>query len=212
MHASRSGATDERQPSRAGQWDAGRDTLEFVCGGGLYAAATTGCDWSVRDRTVVDGRGARARWRFAGADLWRRFNVRSDGDTVDRARIADTGDRHMNIDFPFHFDARGRTATTGTEDHVRDLIEQLLFTNPGERVNRPEFGSGLKQLIFAPNGHELGTALQFTVQASLERYLGDLIELEKVEVTNEDSRLELEIAYRLRRSGQAQTARFVREV
>jgi uncharacterized protein len=118
----------------------------------------------------------------------------------------------MNIDFPFHFDARGRTATTGSEDHVRDLIEQLLFTNPGERVNRPEFGSGLKQLIFAPNSHELGTALQFTVQASLERYLGDLIELEKVEVTNEDSRLELEIAYRLRRSGQAQTARFVREV
>ena len=48
----------------------------------------------------------------------------------------------MNIDFPFHFDSRGRTALTDESDHIRDMIEQLIFTNPGERVNRPDFGSG----------------------------------------------------------------------
>ena len=69
----------------------------------------------------------------------------------------------MNIDFPFHFDGRGRTAATGDDDHVRDMIEQLLFTSPGERVNRPDFGSGLLQLVFAPNSPELAAALQFTV-------------------------------------------------
>ena len=64
----------------------------------------------------------------------------------------------MNIDFPFHFDDRGRTATTTLDDHVRDLIEQLLFTSPGERVNRPDFGAGLLQLVFAPNSAELAAA------------------------------------------------------
>jgi uncharacterized protein len=118
----------------------------------------------------------------------------------------------MNIDFPFHFDARGRTASTSDEDHVRDMIEQLLFTNPGERVNRPEFGSGLKQLIFAPNSPELAAALQFTVQAALQQYLGDLIDLERIDVQSQDSRLELEVVYRLRRDGRSRTDRFTRAV
>ena len=64
----------------------------------------------------------------------------------------------MNIDFPFHFDSRGRTAGTGDDDHIRDMIEQLLFTNPGERVNRPDFGSGLQSLIFGPNSPEVAAA------------------------------------------------------
>jgi phage baseplate assembly protein W len=118
----------------------------------------------------------------------------------------------VNIDFPFHFDAKGRTASTNLEDHVRDMIEQLLFTNPGERVNRPEFGSGLKQLVFAPNSLELGAALQFSVQAALERYLGDVISLENVEATVQDAELYLEVSYRLRQTNEPQTARFVRAV
>ena len=64
----------------------------------------------------------------------------------------------MNIDFPFHFDGSGRTASTDDDDHIRDMIEQLLFTSPGERVNRPDFGSGLLQLVFAPNSPELASA------------------------------------------------------
>ena len=85
----------------------------------------------------------------------------------------------MNIDFPFHFDDRGRTAPTDDDDHVRDMIEQLLFTSPGERVNRPDFGSGLLQLVFAPNSPELAAAVQFMVQAALQQYLGDLIDVQR---------------------------------
>jgi phage baseplate assembly protein W len=118
----------------------------------------------------------------------------------------------LNIDFPFHFDSRGRSATTDDDDHIRDMIEQLLFTNPGERVNRPDFGSGLQQLIFGPNSPELGAALQFTLQATLQRWLGDLIELQALEVTSEDSTLSILIKYVVRRNNQRQVAQFTRTV
>ena len=57
----------------------------------------------------------------------------------------------QTLDFPYHVDGTGRSATTGAADHVRDLIEQVLFTAPGERVMRPDFGSGLLALVFEPN-------------------------------------------------------------
>jgi phage baseplate assembly protein W len=114
----------------------------------------------------------------------------------------------MNIDFPFHFDNRGRTAATSDDDHIRDMIEQLLFTNPGERVNRPDFGSGLLQLVFAPNSPELAATLQFTVQAALQRWLGDLIEVQALEVTSEDSTLRVVLQYLVRRSGEQRMETF----
>src|ERR1700742_53624 len=117
----------------------------------------------------------------------------------------------MNIDFPFHFDPRGRTAATDDNDHIRDMIEQLLFTNPGERVNRPDFGSGLLQMVFAPNSPELAAALQFTLQAALERWLGDVIEVLKLEVTSVDATLGIDLSYRVRPNGQAQQERFPRK-
>ena len=83
----------------------------------------------------------------------------------------------MNIDFPFHFDDRGRTAATDDDDHIRDMIEQLLFTNAGERVNRPDFGSGLLQLVFAPNSPELAAALAVHGPGGAAAWLGDLIEV-----------------------------------
>lgn len=116
----------------------------------------------------------------------------------------------MNIDFPFHFDSRGRTATTDDNDHIRDMIEQFLFTNAGERVNRPDFGSGLQQLIFAPNSPELASTLQFTMQAGLQQWLGDLIEVQELNVTSEDSTLSLEIKYLVRRTGETRTETFIR--
>lgn len=118
----------------------------------------------------------------------------------------------MNIDFPLHFDSRGRTATTDDDDHIRDMIEQLLFTSPGERVNRPDFGTGLLQLVFAPNSPELATALQFTMQAALQRWLGDLIELQALNVTSEDATLSIEVRYVVRRTNVSQTAQFSRVV
>lgn len=116
----------------------------------------------------------------------------------------------MNIDFPFQFSNLGRTAATGDDDHIRDMIEQLLFTNPGERVNRPEFGSGLMQLIFAPNSPELAATLQFTMQAALQTWLGDLIEVLNLEVTSEDSRLQIIVSYLVRRTGEQRVGQFER--
>jgi len=118
----------------------------------------------------------------------------------------------MNIDFPFHFDKRGRTATTDDEDHIRDMIEEFLFTNPGERVNRPDYGSGLLQMVFAPNSPEIASALQFTIQAGLQRWLGDVIVAQKVEVTSEDSTLRVLVQYVVRSTNQTQSATFTQTV
>lgn len=116
----------------------------------------------------------------------------------------------MNIDFPFHFDTLGRSASTSDEDHIRDMIEQFLFTNPGERVNRPDFGSGLLQLVFAPNSPELAAAVQFTVQAGLQRWLSDVITVEAVEVISEEATLHVAVKYRVLRSQEARVANFTR--
>jgi phage baseplate assembly protein W len=116
----------------------------------------------------------------------------------------------MNIDFPFHFDDRGRTATTGDDDHIADMIEQLIFTAPGERVNRPDFGSGLMQLVFAPNSPELAAALQFTLQAALDRWLGDLIEVRALTVESQEATLKVDLEYLVRRTGEARQQTFPR--
>ena len=118
----------------------------------------------------------------------------------------------MNLDFPFHFDVRGRTAATDDDDHIRDLIEQVLFTAPGERVNRPDFGSGLLPLIFAPNSDELAATAQYLVQGSLQQYLGDLIQVDAVEVENDDSTLRVSVRYLVRRTQTQQTAEFTKGV
>jgi uncharacterized protein len=118
----------------------------------------------------------------------------------------------VNIDYPFNFDSRGRTATIDRDPHIRDMIEQLLFTNQGERVNRPDFGSGLMQFVFAPNSPELATALQFTMQSSLQRWLGDIIDVLNLEVVSEESTLRILIQYVVRRTNEAQTTVFTRTV
>jgi phage baseplate assembly protein W len=116
------------------------------------------------------------------------------------------------IDYPLHFDSRGRTAETGDDKHIRDLVEQVLFTSPGERVNRLDFGSGLLQLVFAPTSDEQATATQFLVQGALQQWLGDLIQVEAVEVLSEDSTLEVTVQYIIRRNQQRQVAQFTRGV
>jgi phage baseplate assembly protein W len=118
----------------------------------------------------------------------------------------------MNIDFPFHFDGRGRTAVTDEADHIRDMIEQLLFTSPGERVNRPDYGSGLLRMVFEPNSPELAAALEFTMRGTLQRWLGDIIELQALEVTSEDATLRIVVQYVVRRTSERRAATFVRAV
>ena len=118
----------------------------------------------------------------------------------------------MQIDYPYDIGCRNRTMETSEEDHIRDMIEQVLFTSPGERVNRPDFGTGLLQLVFAPNSPELATATEAIVQGALQRWLGDLIIVESVTATCEESILRVAVDYQIRRDQQRRTAEFSREV
>lgn len=118
----------------------------------------------------------------------------------------------VNLDFPYGIDRFGRTARAGTDAHVRDMIEQLLFTMPGERVMRPDFGSGLAQLVFQPNSDEMATAVQFLVQGNLQQWLGDVITVEEVSVASTDSTIEVTVRYVIRRSRERRTERFTRAV
>ncbi len=99
------------------------------------------------------------------------------------------------LDYPFRIDARGRVGATDEDDHLRDLIEQVLFTNPGERVNLPDFGCGLKQLVFAPNSDVLATATQFTVSHALQKWLGDLINVQSVDVRAQNEQMLIQITF-----------------
>jgi phage baseplate assembly protein W len=99
------------------------------------------------------------------------------------------------LDFPYRFDGHGRTATTDRDDHIRDLIEQVLFTAPGERVMRPDFGSGLLALVFEPNSTTLAATTQVLVQGALQQHLGHLIAVQAVEVSNDEGALRVEVRY-----------------
>lgn len=106
-----------------------------------------------------------------------------------------------DVAFPFRIDGRGGTAHAAYDDHVRDLIEQLLFTSPGERVMRPDFGCGLLDLVFTPNSPELASALELSVQASLQRWLDELIEVETLDVVSEENVVRVYLSYLVRSTG-----------
>jgi phage baseplate assembly protein W len=116
----------------------------------------------------------------------------------------------MQVDYPYHFDRRGRTAATSEDDHIRDLVEQVLFTSPGERVNRPDFGCGLMRLVFEPNSDVLAASVQASVQGALQQWLGDVIQVESVQVTSQEATLQVLVQYIVRRSQQRQVAQFAR--
>jgi phage baseplate assembly protein W len=116
----------------------------------------------------------------------------------------------MNIAFPFRIGAGGRTASVDDARHVRDMIEILLFTHAGERVMRPDFGTGLLQFVFAPNSAELAATLQLTMQGALDQFLGDIIDVRAVVVESVEATLSVTINYALRATGDARTETFVR--
>jgi uncharacterized protein len=113
-----------------------------------------------------------------------------------------------HLDFPYRIDGRGRTASTDDADHLRDLIEQVLFTAPGERVMRPDFGSGLMALLFEPNSSTLAATTQMLVQASLQQHLGHLIAVGEVVVEADDAALRVTVRYVVLRDGSGRTASF----
>jgi phage baseplate assembly protein W len=118
----------------------------------------------------------------------------------------------VNIAHPFHIDGRGRSAEASDGEHIRQLIEQVLFTSPGERVNRPDFGTGILQLVFGPNSTELASAMEFTVQGALQRWLGELIQVEAVNVESVESTLSVQVRYLVIRTQERQVTRFSREI
>jgi hypothetical protein len=116
----------------------------------------------------------------------------------------------MNLAFPYGFDTTGRTAQSASlADHVRDMIELILFTSPGERVNRPTFGSGTAQLVFAPNSDVLAAAQQQAIQSGLQQWLSDLIRVQSVTVAADDSTLLVTVVYTLVSNQQQQSQQFL---
>ncbi len=112
----------------------------------------------------------------------------------------------VHVDFPYNVGPRGGTAATDYADHVRDMIEELLFTRPGERRNRPEFGCGLLDRVFEPNSVEVAAVLQVSAEAALQRWLDDVIVVDSLTVTAQDATLKVEVRYRLIATGEAQVA------
>lgn len=89
--------------------------------------------------------------------------------------------------FPFKINELGQVATLTGNENIRSKILQVLLTSPGERVNLPEFGCGLRDLIFDPNNEILAATTEFTVTKSLQRWLGDEIIVESVDVLNHEA-------------------------
>ncbi len=116
----------------------------------------------------------------------------------------------MQISFPFKINAHGRCTEASEEEHIRDLIEQALFTSPGERVNRPEFGTGIMNFVFAPAGDEIMAAAKFMVQGALQQHLSDLVQVQDVLVESEDAVLKVTVQYIVLKNQKQATAQFTR--
>ena len=114
----------------------------------------------------------------------------------------------MQFAYPYRFDKNGRTATAGDVDHIEQMIEQVLFTSMGERVNRPTFGSGINQLVFGPLSNDLVNTTQMLVNGSLQQWLGDLIVVQAVAVTAQESTLDIVVTYLIKQTQQQQVATF----
>lgn len=104
---------------------------------------------------------------------------------------------------PLRFDNRGRAARVSDDRHIVDEIRAVLFTEPGERVNRPDFGCALRTMVFLPNHEALVAATHTLVQAALHQWLSDRILVERVDVQNHDANLEVTVVYRRVNDGSA---------
>jgi len=106
-------------------------------------------------------------------------------------------DRFVAIRYPIGIDAgTGRFAVERSYDaHVRQLIFQVLFTAPGERVNRPEFGCGVRRMLFAPNSDASANLAQVSVRQALERWLNTAIRVDDVQVVAREEVLSVSVTY-----------------
>ena len=113
---------------------------------------------------------------------------------------------HIAFGFPFTVNDAGRIQTSGGDEAIRGKIIQLLFTTPGERVHLPEFGCGLFNLVFEPNDSILATAMEFTVEQALMRWLRDIV-VNGVNVNTVEETVTIEIAYTKRQDRARQAVR-----
>jgi len=104
--------------------------------------------------------------------------------------------------FPFRINDLGQVDTLTGNDNLRARVLQVLLTSPGERVNLPEFGCGLRDLVFDPSNEILAATTEFTVTKALQRWLGDEIIVQRVDVlTNAadprvpEAELQIEVVY-----------------
>jgi uncharacterized protein len=118
----------------------------------------------------------------------------------------------IEYNFPYQIDRNGRTATIDLNDHISQMIEQVLFTMPGERVNQPTLGTNVKQLVFSPLSDEMATATRLIVQGALQQWLGNIIILNSVQVTVQESTIQVQVLYTVRSSQQQNTAQFTGSV
>ncbi len=169
--------------------------------------------WSVFHRTVGKcGYACKSR-RDASIDERQPVGLHTHRYRNEYNKHSDAGEGDiMNMDYPFQFDVSGHTATAGNEKHIRDMIEQVLFTSPGERVNRPDFGCGLMQLVFAPNSDVLSNAVVKTVHGALQQWLGHLIQIEEVSAENVESSLIVNVKYMILSSQKRRVDEFRRSI
>lgn len=113
----------------------------------------------------------------------------------------------VSLGFPFAVDRGGRAVTSRDADHLRERILQVLFTAPGERVNQPDFGCGLLNLVFEADDPVLAAAVEFTVGQALVRWLGREILVDAVDVVADGEQLAVEVAWRRRDDLAAQALR-----
>ena len=104
----------------------------------------------------------------------------------------------LHIDFPFGFDSAGKTELTNWSNHKRDMLIQFLLTTPGERVNRPDFGTPLSRMCFEGNSTDLAEVIQFVARAGLDRWLGQVVEVIELNANAEEAVLILDLKYRVR--------------
>ncbi len=114
----------------------------------------------------------------------------------------------MNYGFPLSITANGNVDSPDYADHVAQMIQQLIFTAPGERVNRPTFGTGIQYMVFEGIDIAVAAATQAALRASLQQWLGDVIEVRDVTVDVDGAALLVTVTYTLRRTGQSQTREF----
>lgn len=104
-------------------------------------------------------------------------------------------DQMTGFGFPFRINDLGRTATLSGDEDIRARILQVLLTAPGERVNLPEFGCGLRDLVFDPNNDILAATTEYTIMKALETWLGDVIIVERVDVLSVEGTLQIEVVF-----------------